>query len=95
MSRNAFLKIEREQAQATALREHNAMERKHDVVPVPASDLAELRRDAERYRAIRAGDLYLGPRAVLFNFKDGRWNSCRGIELDKAADELMRRDLLP
>jgi rubrerythrin len=27
MSRNAFLKIEREQAQATALREHNAMER--------------------------------------------------------------------
>jgi hypothetical protein len=53
MSRNAFHKIEREEAQAAALREHNAMERKHDVVPVPASELAALRRDAERYRWLR------------------------------------------
>jgi hypothetical protein len=93
MSRNAFPKIEREQAQAMALREHAAMERKHDVIPVPASELAELKRDAGRYRWLReqkhmdiAACWFLPSEPPFYAFNA----PCTTTEIDAAIDAAMQ-----
>ena len=44
-------------------------------------------KDAERYRWIRRGNLYQGPRALWFDFSLGRWEHTEGEALDKYTDE--------
>lgn len=58
----------------------------NEIVPVPIEEYEAMKRDAARYQLIRAGDLFRGPRAIVFDMALGQWTGSDGEGLDAAVD---------